>query len=80
MTCIHTSSNSNKSRIIIHVMELKYYIVILARPVKSRHRELEATRHRCRKSLMVFLTLFSPFVTGITPVCDSIYESLDNSP
>ena len=44
MGCIHTS-NSNKSRIIIRLMELKYYIYIFNQSVICRVRGLEAIRH-----------------------------------
>ena len=44
MGCIHTS-NSNKSRITIRVMELKYYIAMFNKPVICRVPGLEAIRH-----------------------------------
>ena len=47
MGYIHTS-NSNTSRIIIRVMELKYYIYILNLSVICRVRGLEVIRHLLR--------------------------------
>ena len=44
MGCIYTS-DSNKSRIIIRVMELKYYMYIFNQSVICRIRGLEAIRH-----------------------------------
>ena len=47
MGCIHTS-NSNKIRITIHVMELKYHIYIFKQSVICRVPLLEAIRHMPR--------------------------------
>ena len=47
MGCIHTS-NSNESRIIICVKELKYYIYIFNQSVIWRILGLEAIRHLAR--------------------------------
>ena len=44
MGCIHTK-NSNKNRIIICVMELKYYLYIFNQSIIWRIRGLEAIRH-----------------------------------
>ena len=44
MGCIHTS-NSNKSKITIRVMELNYYIDIFNQSVICRVRGLEVIRH-----------------------------------
>ena len=50
MSCIHTS-NSNKSRITIRVMELKYYIDIFNQSVIYRIRGLEAICHLQRSRI-----------------------------
>ena len=50
MSCIHTI-NSNKSRITIRVMELKWYIEILAQSVISRIRRSEAIRYYPRSTV-----------------------------
>ena len=47
MGCIHTR-NSNKSRIIICVMELKYYIYIFNQSIILQVQGLEAIRHMSR--------------------------------
>ena len=47
MGYIHTS-NSNKSRIIIRFMVLKYYPYIFNQPVMCGFRGLEASRHLWR--------------------------------
>ena len=50
MGCIHTRNN-NESRIIIRVMEVKYYIYIFNQSVIWRFRGLEAIRH-LRRSMV----------------------------
>ena len=52
MGCIHTS-NGNKSRISIRVMDLKYYIDIFNHSVIWRNQGLEAIRHLARSRVVL---------------------------
>ena len=52
INCIHTS-NGNKSRISIRVMDLKYYIDIFNHFVIWRNQELEAICHLARSRVVL---------------------------